>query len=282
MMLVDAHFLEKIHHQVSLALDEDIGTGDITAQLIPVDQQLKAHIISREEAVLCGTPWFNMVFTILDPSVIIKWHYEEGDPLQKDTPFVTLQGNARSILTGERTALNFLQTLSYTATIARQYQSLVKGLTLTILDTRKTIPGMRLAQKYAVEIGGAKNHRIGLFDAFLIKENHIMAAGSIAKAVAMAHAIAPGKKVEVETETLDEVKQAVLAGADIIMLDNFTLDDMKCAVDLYRDQVKFEASGNMTQDDIKKVAQTGVDYISIGALTKHIHAIDLSLRVIHS
>ncbi len=203
----------------------------------------------------------------------------EGDLLEPNHVFLTLKGHARSILTGERTALNFLQTLSYTANITRQYSQIVENTKLTILDTRKTLPGMRQAQKYAVTVGGGKNHRMGLYDAFLIKENHIMAAGSIANAVSMAKTIAPGKTIEVETENLEEVAMAVDAGADIIMLDNFSYEDMTTAVSRFQGQVKFEASGNMTKEQLLKVAETGVDFVSIGALTKHVQAIDLSLRV---
>ncbi|TDO96846.1 carboxylating nicotinate-nucleotide diphosphorylase [Marinomonas balearica] len=279
MTSLDAQFKANLQAQVKEALAEDIQSGDITAQLIPEENVFSATVISRESAVLCGTPWVTEVFQQLDSSVSLEWHFSEGDELPPNTPFLTLKGNARSILTGERTALNFLQTLSYTATVSRQYAKLVDDKKLSILDTRKTIPGLRLAQKYAVTIGGASNHRIGLYDAFLIKENHIMAAGSIGNAIAKAAQIAPGKTIEVETENLDEVKQAVQAGADIIMLDNFSLEDMAFAVETFKGQVRFEASGNMTDEHIIAVAKTGVDYISVGALTKHIKAIDLSLRV---
>jgi len=279
-MTLDDHFHASIIQQVDVALKEDIGSGDITAQLIPIENTFTANVISREPAVLCGTLWVKAVFDKIDPDVSLTWLVKEGDLIEVNVPFLVIEGSARSILTAERTALNFLQTLSYTATVSREYSDIVKNTKLTILDTRKTIPGLRLAQKYAVTVGGANNHRIGLYDAFLIKENHIMAAGSIEKAVVMAKNIAPGKPIEVETENLDEVKQAVVAGADIIMLDNFTLEDMALAVKQYQSQVKFEASGNMTKKDLLKVAYTGVDYISIGALTKHVKAIDLSLRVI--
>ncbi|SBS31261.1 Nicotinate-nucleotide pyrophosphorylase [carboxylating] [Marinomonas aquimarina] len=268
-----------IQQHVQLALEEDIGSGDITAQLIPEDNTLEAVVVTREAAVLCGQAWANEVFQQLDPSVKLEWLASEGDDLQPDTPFLKLTGNARSILTGERTALNYIQMLSYTATVSRRYAQLVAGQTLTVLDTRKTIPSFRLAQKYAIKVGGASNHRVGLYDAFLIKENHIMAAGSIEAAVKQAQVVAPGKPIEVETENLDEVAQAVNAGADIIMLDNFTLEEMATAVTQYKGQVKFEASGNMTDAHIKDVATTGVDFISVGALTKHVQAIDLSLRV---
>ena len=279
MTLLNALLTEHIQSQVTFALEEDVGSGDITAQLIPDDQEITAKVISREPAVLCGQAWVNEVFSQLGNKVSLTWHNKEGDLLEPNNPFLTIKGHARTILTGERTALNFLQTLSYTATVTHQYSDIVSSTQLTILDTRKTLPGMRQAQKYAVTIGGGKNHRMGLYDAFLIKENHIMAAGSIANAVSMAQKIAPGKTIEVETENLEEVAMAVAAGADIIMLDNFSYDDMSKAVSDFKGQVKFEASGNMDKDRLLKVAETGVDFVSIGALTKHIQAIDLSLRV---
>lgn len=277
---LSSELLQHISSHVALALQEDIGTGDITAELIPEANQLTAQVITREPAVLCGKAWVEEVFYQLDPTVNLNWLAEEGELLVENQPFLTLSGNARSILTGERTALNYVQLLSYTATVAKKYADLVADQSLAILDTRKTIPSLRLAQKYAITVGGAKNHRIGLFDAFLIKENHIMAAGSIRNAVEQAKRIAPGKPIEVETENLDEVAQAVTAGATIIMLDNFSLEDMKTAVDSFSGQVKFEASGNMTDARIREVAETGVDFISVGALTKHVVSIDLSLRVI--
>ncbi|WP_394183982.1 carboxylating nicotinate-nucleotide diphosphorylase [Marinomonas posidonica] len=276
---LDAQLIEHIQTQVAFALKEDIGSGDITAQLIPDDQYITANLISREDAVLCGQAWANEVFKQLGNDVSLTWHQQDGDLIIADQVFLTIKGHARTILTGERTALNFIQSLSYTATVTRQYCLLVEGTALTILDTRKTIPGMRLAQKYAVTTGGGQNHRIGLYDAFLIKENHIMAAGSIPNAVAMAKQIAPGKTIEVETENLEEVAEAVNAGADIIMLDNFSYDDMRQAVQQYQGSVKFEASGNMDKQRLPEVAKTGVDFVSIGALTKHVTAIDLSLRV---
>ena len=279
MTLLNALLTEHIQSQVTFALEEDMGLGDITAQLIPDDQEISATVISREFAVLCGQAWVNEVFSQLGDRVSLTWHNNDGDLLEPNKAFLTIKGHARTILTGERTALNFLQTLSYTATVTRQYSEIVSNTQLTILDTRKTLPGMRQAQKYAVTVGGGRNHRMGLYDAFLIKENHIMAAGSIANAVSMAQKIAPGKTIEVETENLDEVAMAVAAGADIIMLDNFSYEDMSKAVADFKGQVKFEASGNMDKDRLLKVAATGVDFVSIGALTKHIQAIDLSLRV---
>lgn len=284
MSLVHSELQHHLSSQVAFALAEDVGSGDITAQLIPLEENITATIISRENAILCGQAWAEEVFSQLDESVKLTWFAKDGDNIKPDQVFLQLSGNARSILTGERCALNFLQTLSYTATITRNYTNLVADTELTLLDTRKTIPGLRLAQKYAVTIGGqkggAKNHRIGLYDAFLIKENHIMACGSIKKAVETAKKVAPGKTVEVETETIEEVEQAVEAGADIIMLDNFTTQMMKEVVTRFHGQAKFEASGNMTKESLLKVASTGVDFVSIGALTKHVQAIDMSLRVI--
>lgn len=271
---------QHIQQHVSLALDEDIRSGDITAQLIPPSHTLVAKVLTREPAVLCGQAWVNEVFKQIDPSVDVQWLANEGDDLEPNQAFLVLEGNARSILTAERTALNYIQMLSYTATVSRRYARLVTDQPLTILDTRKTIPSFRLAQKYAVTVGGAANHRVGLYDAFLIKENHIMAAGSIAAAVTQAKTVAPQKPIEVEAENLSEVEQAVLAGADIIMLDNFSLEDMRTAVKHYSGKVKLEASGNMTDEHIQAVAATGVDFISVGALTKHVQAIDLSLRVL--
>lgn len=276
----DAQLQHQITSQVSQALAEDIGSGDITAQLIPSDESIRANVITREDAILCGKAWVEEVFKQLDKNVEISWFAEEGEQLSANQKIFSLSGNARSILTGERCALNFLQSLSYTATVSREYAQLVADTKLTVLDTRKTIPGWRLAQKYAVTVGGAQNHRVGLYDAFLIKENHIMAAGSIENAIKQAQTIAPGKTIEVETESLAEVEQAVIAGADIIMLDNFSLSMMEEAVATYGSKVKFEASGNMTKQDLLDVANTGVDFVSVGALTKHLHAIDLSLRVV--
>lgn len=270
---------EDMKSHVSIALKEDIGDLDITAQLIPAEQSIQADVISREPAILCGQPWVNEVFFQLDPNVSLEWFVNEGDPLVPNQVFLTLKGNARSILTGERSALNYLQTLSSTATKTAQFVAKVQDYPLTILDTRKTLPSLRNAQKYAVTIGGGQNHRMGLYDAFLIKENHIFSAGSIANAVSMAQQIAPGKTIEVEVENLAEVDLAVQAGAHIIMLDNFSYEDMSTAVQKYRGQVKFEASGNMDESKLIEVAKTGVDFVSIGALTKHITAIDLSLRV---
>ncbi|QQD22227.1 carboxylating nicotinate-nucleotide diphosphorylase [Oceanospirillaceae bacterium ASx5O] len=268
---------------VRIALQEDIGSGDITAQLIPASQQARARIITRERAIIAGVAWVNEVFRQVDPSVQVVWRVREGEWVRPDQVLFELRGPARSLLTGERCALNFLQTLSGTATRCRHYADRVAGTGVKLLDTRKTIPGLRIAQKYAVSVGGCYNHRIGLYDAFLIKENHIMAAGGIAAAVQQAHQIAPGKPVEVEVETVAQLDEAINAGADIVMLDNFSPAAMTAAVAHSRQrnpQVKLEASGGITNDTLLPYAQTGVDYISIGALTKDCKAIDLSMRLI--
>ena len=263
---------------VALALAEDVGGGDLTAALIPEDAQAEAAVISREHAVLCGAAWFDAVFRQLDPRIHIEWRAADGDRVEPDQLLCTLHGPARALLTGERTALNFLQALSGTATLARRYADLVAGTGATILDTRKTLPGLRLAQKYAVRCGGCQNHRIGLFDAVLIKENHIMAAGSITNAIATARRLHPGVTVEVEVENLAELEEALAARPDIIMLDNFDLLTMTEAVRITAKRVKLEASGNVTTITVRAIAETGVDYISIGGLTKDVRAVDLSMR----
>ena len=264
--------------EVSAFLEEDIGSGDITAAIIPETVQAEAVVITRETMVLCGQAWFDAVFKQLDDSVSITWLVSEGDITAPGVSLCKLKGQARALLTGERTALNLLQTLSATATVARQYADAVAGTGCKVLDTRKTIPGLRQAQKYAVKCGGCHNHRIGLFDAVLIKENHIIAAGSIAQAVAIARQQAE-VPVEVEVENLAELQEAIAAKPDRIMLDNFSLDDMRTAVAMNAEGVELEASGNITLDNIRSIAETGVDYISIGALTKNIKAIDLSMRI---
>lgn len=269
---------DDITKTVSFALAEDIGTGDITAQLIPVDAQAEARIITREDCIFCGKAWVEEVFKQLDPLVEIHWYIEDGQAASANSVLFTLKGKARSLLTGERTALNFVQTLSGTATTSQGYAQKVAHTGVQLLDTRKTIPGLRSAQKYAVACGGCHNHRIGLYDAFLIKENHIAASGGIAKAVARAHQIAPGKPVEVEVENFDELEQAISAQADIIMLDNFSIDDIKKAVVITAKRAKLEASGNINDTTLVPTAETGVDFISIGALTKHCRAVDLSMR----
>ncbi len=270
-----------IARQVAAALAEDLGAGDVTAALVPASQQVRAQIIAREPAVLCGTDWADATFKQLDPSIRLDWQAQDGDALVADRAVVKLAGPARPILTGERTALNFLQTLSATATAAHRYVDAVAGTGCRILDTRKTLPGMRLAQKYAVRCGGAQNHRLGLYDMVLIKENHIIAAGSIGGAISRAHQTSPGIPVEVEVENLGEFDQALDAGADIILLDELTLDDMREAVKRNRSRAskaKLEASGRVTLATVREIALTGVDYISIGSITKHVQAVDLSMR----
>lgn len=270
--------------QVKIALSEDIGSGDLTAALVPADQQAQARLIARETAVIAGQPWVDEVFRQLDSSIQVEWLCEEGAGVEADTEIARFRGPARQILTGERTALNFLQTLSATATATRHYSDLVAGTGCRILDTRKTLPGLRTAQKYAVVVGGGKNHRVGLFDAILIKENHIAAAGGITAAVKQARETAPGVTVETEVENLAELREALSAGADIVMLDNFSLAETREAVALANkareagEAVKLEASGNVEEDRLREIAATGVDFISVGALTKHVRAVDLSLR----
>ncbi|WP_218354080.1 carboxylating nicotinate-nucleotide diphosphorylase [Alteromonas lipotrueiana] len=270
--------------QVTNALTEDLGgsltpANDITANLIAAQQQASATIITREHAVVCGIQWVEQAFALVDNTVKLNWHVQDGDSVEPDTALVSIEGNARSILTAERTALNFLQTLSGTATVTAHYASLLQGSPTRILDTRKTLPGLRMAQKYAVKCGGGTNHRIGLFDAYLIKENHIFACGSIQQAVATAKATHPDKLVEVEVESLEELQQALTAKADIVMLDNFTNEQIESAVAQNNGQSKLEVSGNVTDERLRSLAQIGVDFISSGALTKHVQAIDLSLRV---
>lgn len=271
--------IEDIQAQVQAALREDIGSGDITAALIPISSIARARVISREQAVLSGSAWVNQVFDQLDPTVNIEWQVEDGTSVSPDEVLFTLSGSARSLLTGERVALNFLQLMSGTATICRRYADMVKDIRVKLLDTRKTIPGLRTAQKYAVSCGGCHNHRIGLFDAFLIKENHIAACGSIELAIATARKKSPGKTVEIEVESLGELEQALNAGSDTIMLDNFDLQTMREAVQITDGQAMLEASGNITDTTLRPIAETGVDYISIGALTKDCKAIDLSMRI---
>ncbi|MEX1668432.1 carboxylating nicotinate-nucleotide diphosphorylase [Zhongshania guokunii] len=277
-MQFTAQLQRDITETVAFALKEDIGSGDITAQLIPVSQTAKARIITRENAVICGTEWVNEVFRQIDNSVTVQWHVADGDLVKPDQLLFELTGSARSLLTGERTALNFLQLLSGTATICKSYADIVAHTQVRLLDTRKTIPGLRTAQKYAVTCGGCHNHRIGLYDAFLIKENHIAACGGIPAAISAAREIAPGKQVEVEVENLTELEIALAGQADIIMLDNFSLADMKTGVELTAGRAKLEASGNVDASTLAGIAETGVDYISIGALTKHAQAVDLSMR----
>jgi len=271
--------LDTIKQNVEFSLLEDIGSGDITAQLIPEDKTTFAKVITRDRAIICGQEWVNEVFSRISKTLKISWLVDEGQEVSPNDVLFTLEGPARAILTGERSALNFLQTLSGTATISKEYADLVLHTKVKLLDTRKTIPGLRLAQKYAVQCGGCHNHRIGLYDAFLIKENHILACGGIAKAIANARIIAPSKAVEVEVESLNELDEALDAKADIVMLDNFTIEMLRTAVERNAGRAKLEASGGITKATLIAIAETGVDYISIGALTKDCSSVDLSMRV---
>ena len=274
--------LEAIEHQIQAtvrrALAEDVGSGDVTAALIPEDAQATASVISREDAVLCGCDWFDAVFAELAERIQVQWKLRDGDLVQANQVLCELQGPARALLTGERVALNLLQTLSGTATLAARYAAAVAGLPVRILDTRKTLPGLRMEQKYAVRTGGCHNHRLGLYDGILIKENHIAAAGSIRAAVAAARALNTNLPVEVEVENLDELREGLSAGADILLLDNFSLELLRDAVSLNAGRAKLEASGGVTLDNVRRIAETGVDYVSTGALTKDVKAIDLSMR----
>ena len=278
-MSIPQSLLEQtIQINIEQALQEDIGDGDITALLTPENEQATANILSRENMILAGQPWVNALIQAFDANVQITWLKQDGDQVEANEIFLQLSGSARSLLTVERPALNFIQTLSAVATKTAQYVKQLEGLNTKLLDTRKTLPGLRIAQKYAVAIGGGQNHRLGLFDAFLIKENHIMAAGGITQAIQQAHQIAPNKPVEVEVETWDELNQALEAGADIVMLDNFSQQQMMDAVKHVAGRCKLEASGNITIENLRHVATTGVDYISMGVLTKDVTAVDLSMR----
>ena len=269
---------EPLLRSVRLALDEDIGSGDVTAALIPARQQADAAVVCREPAILCGMAWFDAVFAELDTGIAIRWLLQDGDSIKPGQTVCKLQGPARTILSGERTALNFLQTLSGTATISRQYADAVSGLPTKILDTRKTVPGLRDAQKYAVRIGGWHNHRQGLYDAILIKENHIAAAGSIADAIAEIADKHAGLMIEVEVENSAQIIEAMETGATRLLLDNFSLDELRAAVELVDGRIELEASGSFTLDNLRAAAETGVHFISTGALTKHVQAIDYSMR----
>jgi nicotinate-nucleotide pyrophosphorylase (carboxylating) len=271
--------------QVTQALTEDVAGGDVTANLVPKPQRVRGRVITREPMVLCGIAWVEETFRHLDPSISLTWAISEGARAEADATLLLIEGPARPILTGERTALNFLQLLSATATEARRYVDAVAGTGCTILDTRKTIPGLRTAQKYAVRCGGARNHRIGLYDMVLIKENHIAAAGSLTQAIVNARRSAPRLQVETEVETLAQLEEALVARPDIVMLDNFTLADLRTAVSRNRQvgaPVKLEASGGANLETVRAMAETGVDFISVGAITKHVHAIDLSMRLEYS
>ena len=263
---------------VATALREDVGSGDLTAQLIPADRIARATVITREDAVLCGTAWFDEVFRQIDPRVRVTWSARDADRVRADQQLCTLEGPARALLTGERTALNFVQMLSAAATVTRKYVDTVAGTKCRILDTRKTIPGLRVAQKYAIRCGGGTNHRIGLFDAILVKENHIAAAGSIAGAVAESRRLNSKVLLEVEVENLAQLREALDARVDRVLLDNFSLDQMREAVQVTSGRTELEASGNMSLETLRAVAETGVDFISVGGLTKHVQAVDLSMR----
>jgi nicotinate-nucleotide pyrophosphorylase (carboxylating) len=271
--------------QVAQALSEDVAGGDVTANLVPARQRVRGRVITREAMILCGIAWVEETFRQLDPRISLNWALAEGSRAQADATLLIIEGSARPILSGERTALNFLQLLSATATEARRFVDAVAGTGCTILDTRKTIPGLRTAQKYAVVCGGARNHRMGLYDMVLIKENHIAAAGSITQAIGNARRSAPRLQVETEVESLTQLEEALLARPDIVMLDNFTLEDLRTAVDRNRQAgspVKLEASGGASLETVRAIAETGVDFISVGSITKHVHAIDLSMRLEYS
>lgn len=271
--------LETVRVDVSRALEEDVGSGDLTADLLPESQLATARVITREAAILCGRTWFDTCFDTLDPRVRVTWLVDEGSPVRPGQSLCDISGPVRALVTGERSALNFLQMLSATASVTAAYVNIIRGTRASILDTRKTLPGLRYAQKYAVRIGGGKNHRMGLHDAILIKENHIAAAGSLGKAVERARALHPQIMVEVEVENFSELREALDSGVDRIMLDEFELDELMQAVAEVDGRVPLEVSGGVGIDRVRAIAETGVDYISIGALTKHIRAIDLSMRI---
>ncbi len=268
----------EIERQVRNALDEDLGDGDLTAALIPAQANSSVRIVSREPGVLCGSAWVEEVFRQLDPGIEVTWEHADGARLRSDTLLCRLRGGTRALLSGERTALNFLQTLSGTASLARTYADAVAGTGVRLLDTRKTLPGMRLAQKYAVRCGGCDNHRIGLFDMVLIKENHILAAGSVSAALEAARRSAPGVEVEIEVESLEELREALAGGARRVLLDNFDLAQLRAAVAQTAGRARLEASGNVNLDTVRGIAETGVDDISVGGLTKDVKALDLSMR----
>jgi len=270
---------DTIERDVQRALDEDIGSGDVTADLLPPNAKARARVVTREAAVLCGSAWFEACFRALAADVRVDFTAHDGDAIEAGAVVCRLEGPARALVTGERTALNFLQTLSGTATATAAFVAAIRGTRTTILDTRKTLPGLRLAQKYAVRVGGGANHRIGLFDAVLIKENHIATAGSIGAAISRARALHPGLMVETEVENFSELREALAAGADRIMLDEFELHELSQAVAEVDGRVPLEVSGSVGIDRVRAIAETGVDYVSIGALTKHVRAVDLSMRI---
>ncbi len=270
---------DDISDSVRRALAEDIGSGDLTAALIPADNHVRANVITRDDAVLCGIAWFDEVFRQLDERIVITWQAQDGDHMRAGETLCHVHGPARAVLSGERMALNFLQLLSGVATQTRRYVDAVRGTHATILDTRKTVPGLRKAQKYAVTCGGGKNHRLGLFDGVLIKENHILAAGSITRALQQAKTSTPkGIPIEIEVEDLQQLREALAAGAKSLLLDNFDLDTLRKAVDYTRGRATLEASGGITLENVRAIAETGVDFISVGVLTKDVRAVDLSMR----
>lgn len=270
-----------IQQNVAAALLEDLRDGDLTAQLLANNAQASAQLITRQQAILCGKPWFEACFCALDAQCDIQWHAQEGEQITPNQLICEIRGNARALLTAERSALNFLQTLSGTATITRRYVETVAGINVKIMDTRKTLPSLRIAQKYAVQVGGGHNQRIGLFDGILIKENHIAAAGGIAAVLAKASELATSQvSVQIEVETLDELQQALRAGAKLILLDNFDLDELRTAVILTAGHAELEASGGITLETLRDIALTGVDRISIGTLTKDLQSVDFSLRIV--
>lgn len=277
-MLTDQIRIE-IQRNVAASLTEDVGTGDLTAQLIAADAEARGRVITREAAIICGTAWFDATFAALDPESIVSWHVRDGEAVEAGQVLCDIDAGARVLLTAERTALNFLQLLSGTATVTRRFVDAVSGTRARIVDTRKTLPGLRLAQKYAVMIGGGINHRIGLYDGILIKENHIIAAGNIARVLERARAIAPASAfIEIEVETLDQLREALNAGAEMVLLDNMDLATMREAVSINAGRAELEASGGVSLDRVREIAETGVDRISVGSLTKDVRALDLSLR----
>ncbi|HEX2603433.1 MAG TPA: carboxylating nicotinate-nucleotide diphosphorylase [Oxalicibacterium sp.] len=276
----DAALKAAFEANIHAALEEDVGSGDVTGKLVPENESVKAHVIVRESAVLCGAPWFEGVMKQLDPRICIVWRYAEGDRMQADSEVCAIEAPARALLTAERAALNFLQLLSGVATATREYADLVAGTRARVLDTRKTLPGLRLAQKYAVRVGGGDNQRLALYDGILIKENHIAAAGGVTAAMQAALALNAGVSIQIEVETLAELEEALAAGATSVLLDNFSLDMMREAVELSQGRAVLEASGGINRESVRTIAETGVDRISIGSLTKDVRATDYSLRIL--
>lgn len=278
-MILSEQLRIEIQRSVAVSLAEDVGTGDLTARLIPAATQARGRVITREDAVICGTAWFDATFAALSPTASVLWHVRDGETVRAGQTLCEVEADARTLLTAERTALNFLQLLSGTATVTRRFVEAVAGTRAKIVDTRKTLPGLRLAQKYAVTVGGGTNHRIGLFDGILIKENHIIAAGGIRQVVEQARAIAPSNVfIEVEVENLDQLREALAVGVSMILLDNMSLDQMREAVSMTAGRAELEASGGVNIERVRAIAETGVDRISIGSLTKDVRALDLSLR----